>query len=232
MIDNIAESIKFYSLNAPIVAYVLVFLGGILLSFTPCIYPLIPVIIGYVGGYGEKKSLAKAFLLSILFVIGMSITLAFFGFLASIPGKYFGFAAPIGYKLAGLTCLVMGISMLGLFKINIPTPFSRINVKRKGYLGAFFSGLVFGLIPTACATPVIFAILGYVFSVLKNPLLGTSLLFVFGIGQGIILIFAGTFTGFLKNLPKSGKWLNYIEKISGILLIFVSLYFFLYNLIY
>lgn len=207
------------------VDYLKAFLGGVGISFTPCVYPLIPVVIGYIG-IKAGTSRFRGFSLSLTYVSGVAVTYSILGLIASLTGRLFGTisAHPLTYILAGAVVILFGLSMLELF--NLPTPkLIRLTAfKEKNYLSTFLLGLSSGLIIGPCTAPALGAILVYL-ATKKNVLYGMTVLFSFAYGMGLTLILAGTFGSILINLPKSGKWLVYIKRLGAIILIGIGAFF-------
>ncbi len=209
----------------PALAFVAVFAAGVLVSFTPCVYPVIPLTLGFIGAR-SAGSRSKGFFLSLVYVLGMAVMYAALGAFAALSGKLFGQIAsnPITYFVVANVCLLLGLAMLGVF--NIPqlnfTPGSAAP-KKGGYFSAFVVGLFAGLIVGPCTGPVLAGLLVYVGS-RQNLLYGTSLLFVFGYGVGFLFILLGTFTGLLASMPKSGAWLERIKQAFGWILIVAAEY--------
>lgn len=212
----------------PFLAFVAVFAAGVLVSFTPCVYPVIPLTLGCIGAraVGSKW---KGFFLSLVYVLGMATTYAILGAIASLSGKLFGQigSSPVSYFVVGNICLILGLSMLGVLQIPQLNFAGAGSVQKKGgTLGVFVVGLISGLIVGPCTAPVLATILLYV-STQKNLVYGFSLLFVFGYGVGFLLILLGTFTGLLASMPKSGEWLERVKKIFGWVLVLVAEYYFI-----
>jgi len=211
--------------NSSLLAFVLVFLGGILTSLGPCNIATIPLIVGYVGG-SHDLSRSRSFILSLTFAVGLALTFMFLGLAAALIGGLIGAATRWWYYLVAAICFIIGLNMLGVFRLNMPMVFSglRERVGFKGIPGALALGLVSGLVASQCATPVLVAILTYVMA--KGALVyGAALLFVYALGRGVPVVLAGTFTGALKNFQKMGRWSEVIEKASGVIIIGVGLYF-------
>ena len=211
--------------NSSLLAFVLVFLGGILTSLGPCNIATIPLIVGYVGG-SHDLSRSRSFILSLTFAVGLALTFMFLGLAAALIGGLIGAATRWWYYLVAAICFIIGLNMLGVFRLNMPMVFSglRERVGLKGIPGALALGLVSGLVASQCATPVLVAILTYVMA--KGALVyGAALLFVYALGRGVPVVLAGTFTGALKNFQKMGHWSEVIEKASGVIIIGVGLYF-------
>ena len=207
--------------------YLKAFLGGIGISFSPCVYPLIPITAGFIGATAAGSKL-KGFILSLVYVSGIAVTYSILGLLASLTGTIFGriSSSPIIYFLVGSVIIIFGLSMLDIFTISLPNTIKPPAFKKKNYFSAFLLGLSSGLVVGPCLTPVLGAILLYL-TTKRNLLYGAGLLFSFAYGMGLILIFVGTFSSILVSLPKSGKWMVYIKKSCAIILIGIGLHFLL-----
>ena len=211
--------------NFSLLAYGLVFVGGLLTSLGPCNVATIPLIVGYTGG-SRDLSRTRSFFLSLTFAIGLALTFMLLGVIVALIGGVIGVSMRWWYYLVAAICFLFGLNMLGVVKLDLPMWFGglRERIGLKGIPGALALGLVSGLVASQCATPVLAAILTYVMA--KGALVyGASLLFVYSLGRGVPVILAGTFTGALKSLQKLGSWSGVIEKASGVIVIGVGLYF-------
>jgi thiol:disulfide interchange protein DsbD len=206
------------------VDYLAAFLGGVAVSFTPCVYPLIPVSVGIIANRGSSR--VKAFTLSLTFVTGVAAVYSLLGLAASLTGTIFGSisAHPATQIAVGALIAVFGFSMLGLFHIQVNPRAIRVISDRGGYLSVFFLGAASAFVLSPCLTPVLGSLLSYL-ATGKNILYGMTLLAAFAYGMGLILILCGTFAGLLASLPKSGKWMDYVKKASGAALLFAGAYF-------
>ncbi len=205
--------------------YLVAFLGGIFISFTPCVYPLIPVSVSYIGAKSSGSKL-RGFTLSLTYVTGVAVTYAILGLAASLTGKIFGAVSthPLTYIIAGSVIIFFGLSMAGFFTLKVPNIVKLPGLNKQNYFSTFFLGLVSGLIVGPCTTPALGAILIYL-AAKKNLFYGTTLLLSFAYGMGLVLILIGTFSsGLINRLPKSGRWLLYIQRISAVVLIGFGLY--------
>jgi len=205
--------------------YIFVFLGGAIISFTPCVYPLLPITVGYIGARSTGSKL-RGFLLSLIYVTGIAITYSILGLIAALTGKLFGQIAahPISHFIAGGIFIFFGLVLLDVFNLSVPRVPLQNKIKVKGFLSVFLLGLVSGLVVGPCTAPALGAILVHIGS-RQNIIYGMSLMFAFAYGVGTVLILAGTFSGILINLPKSGSWLIKVKKACGIILILAGVYF-------
>ncbi len=208
----------------------LAFLGfGLLLSFTPCVLPMIPILSGIILGHKEKMTTRKAFLLSSVYVLAMSFTYAMAGILFSFMGGTIQAAMqkPWLLTLFSLIFVAMALSLFGLYEINLPKRFeawlANISNKQKGgsFVGVAIMGVLATLIVSPCVTAPLVGALAYI-SVSGNAMLGGMALFTMGIGMGIPLIIIGTAHG--KLLPKAGPWMDTIKSVLGVLMIAVAIY--------
>lgn len=205
--------------------YLKAFLGGVGISLTPCIYPLIPITAGYITSTSSGSRL-KGLFLSFVYVSGIAVTYSALGLLASLTGTIFGKISthPLTYFLTGVTIIIFGISMLDVFLIHLPHAVKPLPVKKHNYLSIFLLGLSSGFIASPCLSPVMGSILLYL-ATRKNLLYGATLLLSFAYGMGLFLILAGTFSALLINLPKLNKATTYIKRIGAFALILMGIYF-------
>jgi len=211
--------------DVSLLAFLLVFVGGVVTSIGPCNIATIPLIVGYVGGSRDLPR-TRAFVLSLAFAIGLALTFMLLGVAAALIGGLIGASTRWWYYLVAGICFVIGLNMLGVLNLNLPLWFGglRERIGLKGIPGALALGLISGLVASQCATPVLAAILTYVMA--KGALVyGAALLFVYALGRGVPVVLAGTFTGVLKSFQKLGRWSEIIEKVSGVIVIGVGLYF-------
>ena len=206
-------------------SYLAAFLGGLLLSFSPCIYPLIPVTIGFIGIKSVDSKL-KSFSLSFVYVTGVAVTYSLLGLTASLTGKIFGKVSnhPVTNLIVGIIILFLGLSMLGIFSIRVP---GLIKVKfpvKKGYIPAFLIGLASGLLISPCLTPALGSILAYI-STRKNIFYGMILLMTFAYGMGLPLIIVGTFGGRLLGSTRLSRWSLHLQKLFALAIFAVGVYF-------
>ena len=200
-LDNIEQIITLY----PLAAFGAVFLAGVISSASPCVLATIPLVVGFVGGYADGDRL-KAFRYSMAFVLGLSLTFTVFGAAAGLLGTMFGTLGGPWYLIAGSIALVMGGQMIGLYEIRLPIR-RDFKPKQGGIVGSFLLGLFFGVVSSPCATPVLVVLLTLVAG--KGQVLyGVALLFCYAIGHCLLMLFAGTFTGFVEGFVKARGVVN------------------------
>lgn len=215
--------------GSPALAFLAVYLAGVLVSFTPCIYPVVPITLAYIGARGSGSK-AKGFVLSLIYVVGMAVTYTVLGAIAALSGKLFGQIQtnPWTYLAIGNICILMGLSMLGVFSFSIRTPEFIVNrqsgTKSKGFIGSFLVGAASGMVMGPCTAPALAVVLSYA-ATKQNVPLAAGLMFVFALGMGTLLILVGSFAGLLSAIPKSGAWMVRISKAFGWILLAAGEYF-------
>ena len=201
-LENIEQIVAAY----PLLAFGAVFLAGVLSSASPCVLATIPLVVGFVGGYADGDR-TKAFRYSLAFVLGLSLTFTAFGTAAGLLGTMFGSLGGWWYVAAGIVALVMGGQMMGFYEIHLPIK-RDFMPKQGGIIGSFLLGLFFGVVSSPCATPVLVVILTYVAT--KGQILyGTALLFTYALGHCLLMLLAGTFTGFVEAFVKRRGIVNF-----------------------
>lgn len=207
--------------------FLLVFAAGFLASLTPCVYPVIPIVMGFVGGRSQGRRL-KGFVLSLFFVLGLSLVYSLLGLIAAKTGSLIGisFQNPVVVVVIAAIFIVMGLSLAGLFSIPVP---SWISARAAGghksdLLGAMIVGGVSAVIAAPCVGPVLIALLSWI-SQSGNVFLGFWLTFVFSLGMSVIFIVAGTFSGAIAALPRGGGWMSAVKYFFAALLIAGGIFF-------
>ncbi len=204
---------------------VISYISGVLTSLSPCVYPLIPIVSGFVGSscIGEKTK-KKAFFLSLFYVIGMALVYSILGIFSALTGTLFGKISSNPWVIIGVANLIIFFSLVMLDVIPFSGIFYDVKVSKKGFIGSFILGASSSFIISPCTLPVMGVILMYV-ATKQSPMLGWFLLFSFSIGMGTLLILVGTFSGLLTSLPKPGNWMLIIKKFLGIMMIILAEYF-------
>ena len=201
------------------------FLGGLLASLTPCVYPMIPITAGVIGHANVGGSKRRGFSLSLLYVTGMALTYAALGVFAAATGRFFGTvnSSPWTFLLVGNVILVFALIMLDV--ISLPT-FAGGKGRPIGWAGIFLAGISSALVAGPCTTPILGSLLAYT-ATTQSLITGGLLLFTFSLGMGVLLLGVGTFSSMLAALPRSGRWMVGIKKTMGVLMLGVAQYFFI-----
>jgi len=220
-----AASSPFEGKGLPLI-FGLVFLGGMALNLTPCIYPIIPITVSYFGGQsgGKKGSLV---LHAVLYVLGMAVTYSVLGSIAAFTGGLFGAALQLPAVLVfiALVMVILSLSMFDVYELRMPAFLNKFaGGSQKGFFGTLFMGMTVGIIAAPCIGPFVLGLLTYVGN-RANVVLGFSLFFVLALGLGLPFLFLGVFSGSLQKLPRSGAWMVWVRKIFGFILIAMALYF-------
>lgn len=205
--------------------FALSFFGGIVASVSPCSLSMLPIIIGYVGGYSENTT-AKTVLQMLSFVLGTAIVFTIIGIICAITGKVFiSFAGGYFGIIIASIVLVMGLKLINVLDFEMPVIIKQMpkNEGTNTFIYPVILGAVFALAGTPCSTPILAGIMGFA-SLSANIIQAIIMLFLFSLGQGIILILAGFLTSKLKNLSGFYKFSDFLLKFSGILLILAALY--------
>ena len=210
---------------------VLVFGFGVLMSLTPCIYPMIPITLAVIGTRSQEKGLLYGLTMSITYVLGMALVYAIMGALSAtvFSGINAFMQSPVVLVPIALLLLALSFSMFGAYELEAPR-FLRDKLQgggggnRGGVIGVFAMGMVAGLVASPCVGPFLAALLVWV-ATTGNWVLGFFSLFTFGIGMGLLLIGVGTFPALLGSLPRSGGWMETIRKSMGLLLVAMAFFF-------
>ena len=203
---------------------IFIFLGGLALNLTPCVYPLIPITVSYFGAQGTGSK-SQSILMGIFYSLGMSVTYSALGVFAALTGSLLGTALqnPIVIIAIALIMFALGTSMFGLFDIKVPQSLAMMgNKNRSGYFGSLLMGLTVGFIAAPCIGPFVLSLLVFV-GKLGNPLTGFLLFFVLSMGLGLPYIFLSASSSSISKLPRSGEWMEGVKIIFGLILFGMAL---------
>jgi len=208
-----------------LVQLAIVFLAGLALNLTPCVYPLIPITVGFFAAQ-KQGSRGHTWLLAVTYVLGMSVTYSALGVVAALSGRLFGAAlqSPWVVGLIVVVMLALAASMFGLWELRVPAWASRVSGGRSGALGALIMGLVVGLVAAPCIGPFVLGLLTYV-GQRQDAWLGFALFFTLSLGLGLPYLLLGGFTTALDRLPNSGVWMTGVRQLFGVLLTALAGYF-------
>jgi len=218
-IENIADRlVKTQLEHLSIFSIGLVFLAGLITSLTPCTLSMLPLTIGYIGGFESKNTLSSA-LQSMWFALGFATTLCGLGLAAAIFGKIYGQVGGGLSIILGIVAIAMGLYLLELIPLQLPN-WGNIEITQTlpKSVRSYLVGLSFGIVASPCSTPVLITLLAYI-STTNNPILGAGLLLAYAIGSVLPLVVAGTFTGAIKQILKVREWSSWLTWGSGVVLI-------------
>ena len=206
--------------------------GGVIASISPCSLAMLPLIVGYVGGYSKETPL-RTFVQLCFFIFGTAIVFSIIGIRCAVTGSVF--ASTLGgyfTLIMASLLLVMGLKLVGFLDFDFPVLIKEMpkSTAHNTFIYPILLGAVFALIGTPCSTPILAGIMAFA-SLSANIVNAIIMLFLFSIGQGLILILAGFLTSRLKNWQNFYKISDILMKISGILLILASIYIF-YKIFY
>ena len=211
-----------------IIGLLLVFLGGLALNLTPCVYPLIPITVGYFGGQSEGST-TKLFFMGILFILGLAVTYSAIGVITSLTGAIFGalLQNPIVILIVVAIMLALSLSMFGVYEFKLPDSLvNKAGGAKAGLYGAFFMGLTMGIVAAPCIGPFVLGLVTYV-ATKQDLFFGFLLFFVLAVGLGTPYLFLAIFSGKIKKLPRAGEWMDAVKHIFGFILVGMALYFLL-----
>lgn len=217
--------------DQPVAAAAALFLAGVATSLTPCVYPMIPITAGILGGAGAAGtgSRRRNVVLTLAYVLGLALVYSLLGLLAGLSGTLFGSvsSSPWALFVMGNLLLVFGLALLDVFTISVPAGVSALvsRIDARSVPGVFLLGATSGLVAAPCGAPAFAAVLTFV-STTGSAWLGFLYLFVFSLGLTALLIVVGLLSGSVAALPRSGVWTLVIKRAGGVLLIAMAEYYF------
>jgi cytochrome c-type biogenesis protein len=214
----------------PLLAAATLFGAGLLTSLTPCIYPMIPITAGIIAGTaGEQPSRSRVITLTLTYVAGLALLYALLGLIAGLTGTLFGTisANPWARLAIGNLLLIFGLAMLDVFPVTAPQRLTAWAGSLGGgsYPGVFLLGATSGVVAAPCGAPAFAAVLTWV-ATTGSALLGFVYLFIFSLGMTALLVVVGVFSGVLARLPRSGRWMIWVKRAAGVLLLLMAQYYF------
>ncbi|RPI77342.1 MAG: DUF255 domain-containing protein [Desulfobacteraceae bacterium] len=202
------------------------FLGGLALNLTPCVYPLIPITVSYFGGKSRHLR-RQVWLHSICYLLGLTFTNSLLGVAASLSGNLLGATLqnPLTLVFLSIFMVILAFNFFGFWEMRIPAWLTRVTAKNyKGYFGTFFMGLTLGIVAAPCIGPLILSLITYV-AQLGDPVRGFLYFFMLSLGLGLPLAVLALFSGLIEKLPLSGGWMLWVRKFFGWVLIGMAVHF-------
>jgi thioredoxin:protein disulfide reductase len=203
----------------------LIFLGGLALNLSPCIYPMIPITVSYFGGKSRRMK-GAAMIHGVLYLIGLSVTNSIMGAASALSGNMLGsmLQHPASLITIALIMMILGLSFFEIWELRVPPALNKIASKSfGGYFGTFFMGLTIGIIAAPCIGPFILGLFAYV-GQKADPLFGFLCFFVLSMGMGLPICILALFSGAMKRLPLSGDWMLWIRRLMGWVMIGMAIY--------
>lgn len=221
--DSLASTLASSGL---LISLLIIFIGGLALNLTPCVYPLIPITVGYFGGQSEGNT-GRLFLLGALYVLGMALTYSIIGVITALSGAMFGALLQNQFVIIGIALLfvVLSLSQFGVYEFKLPDSLvAKAGGAKTGIFGAFFMGLTMGIVAAPCIGPFVIGLVTYV-AALGDPYYGFLMFFVLALGLGLPYLVLALFSGKIKKLPRAGDWMEGVKHIFGFLLLGMAFYF-------
>jgi thiol:disulfide interchange protein DsbD len=203
-----------------------IFVGGMALNLTPCVYPLLPITVSYFGGrsgQGQGRLLAHG----LFYLAGLAITNSILGVVAALTGGLMGamLQNPVVLVAVAVILVFFATSLFGFWELRLPGSLTRAASKSyAGYFGSLFMGLTLGVVAAPCIGPFVLGLLTWVAS-LGSPWLGFLVFFTLSLGLGLPLFILAMFSGSLEKLPRSGEWMLWVRKLMGWVLVGMAAYF-------
>lgn len=222
ILQTLAGAVERSAWLAPLIAL----LAGVLTSFTPCSLSTLPLIVGVMGGTGERD-VKRALRLSLTFAAGSAVTLTALGVMASLLGKLVSGASSWWYFLLGVLMVLMALQTWEIFTF-IPSTYLTAKTKRRGYIGALLAGILAGVFSSPCSTPMLVALLAIVAGG-GSIWWGALLLLMYSVGYSVLSVAAGTSVGLVQRITGSkgyGKWSMALKIVMGCLILAIGLYMF------
>lgn len=226
-----AERITYFIENRGLLLFLgLVFLGGVLMSATPCIYPMIPITLAVIGAQTQEKGVGKGFVLALTYGLGLALIYGVIGVVSAtvFSGITALLQSPAVLVPIALLMVSLSFAMFGAYELEAPA-FLRNRLQgaggqRAGLVGAFVAGMVAGLVASPCVGPFLGALLLWVGST-GSVFLGFWSLFIFGLGLSALLVAVGTFPSLMSSIPQAGGWMETVKRGMGLLLLYMAFFF-------
>ena len=224
LLDNVGQYIQ----TNPWLGVVAVFVGGVLSASNPCVLAMIPLTMSFVAGQKDQRTgPLRAFLFSLVFVLGLALTFTAMGVVAALAGSMYGDVSGVWTWVVAAVCLVMGLHLLGVLNFTIPMPFN-VQPKTRGVAGAFIMGLLFGVVSAPCAAPILVVLLTYLAGSGASVPYGAFLLLIYALGHSVLIIAAGTSMGLARKLIESRgvtRATDIMRRAAGVVIIGVGVFF-------
>ena len=203
-----------------------IFVGGMALNLTPCVYPLLPITVSYFGGKSGQGQ-GRLLVHGLFYLVGLALTNSTLGVAAALTGGLMGamLQNPLVLLAVAAILVFFATSLFGFWELRLPGSLTQAASKSyAGYFGSLFMGLTLGLVAAPCIGPFVLGLLTWVAS-MGSPLLGFLVFFTLSLGLGLPLFILAMFSGSLEKLPRSGEWMLWVRKLMGWVLVGMAAYF-------
>jgi cytochrome c biogenesis protein CcdA len=223
----LAQTGQYIQTNAWL-AMAAVFIGGLLTASNPCVLAMIPLMIGFVAGKKEEGlGVGRAFLYSLVFVLGLSLTFVGLGIVAALAGQMYGDISGVWKWVVAAVCVLMGLHMMGVVHVPIPAVTS-VQPKTQGIAGALVMGLLFGVVSAPCAAPILIVLLTYIAGSGASVAYGAVLLLFYSLGHSVLVLLAGTSMGLARSFLESRnitRTTDWMRRFAGAVIVVVGFFF-------
>lgn len=221
----------------PLLALGFLFVAGVLTSFTPCVYPMIPITVSVISGTARESQTRRRTLgLTLTYALGLATLYAFLGMLAGLSGSLFGSvsASPWALLAIGNLLLLFGLAMLDVLPVRVPRRLLEWAGRKQGgsYGAVFLLGATSGIVTAPCGAPAFAVVLTWV-AATRAGLMGFVYLWAFSMGMTALIVIVGLFSGTVTVLPRSGSWMVWVKRAAALIMIVMAEYYFVkagYNL--
>jgi thiol:disulfide interchange protein DsbD len=234
ILDSLGNAVSNAIQAGSLTAIGIAFLFGVFVGFSPCVYPVLPLTVSYIGSISRDGKLS-GFLFSLVYVLGMALVYCAVGVATALAGGFLGSLWSNGWFLLALANFFILLAMwqLGVIRVPMPQFLQRGGSRKSGALGALGVGAAAGFIVGPCTLPGLAAMVtliqkGAQEGTAASVVFGASVMFAYSLGMGSLVLICGTFSGLLASLPRSGKWLAVMEKAFAVLMVLIAEFFLIY----
>lgn len=234
ILDSLGSAVSNAIQAGSLMAVAMAFLFGIFVGLTPCVYPVLPLTVSYIGSISRGGRL-NGFLYSLIYVLGMATVYCAIGVVTALAGGFLGGLWSNGWFLLALAnfFIVLALWQFGVIRLPLPQFFQGAGSRRRGALGAFAVGAAAGFVVGPCTLPGLAAMVALIQKGAQegtagSVFFGALVMFAYSLGMGSLVLVCGTFSGLLATLPRSGKWLSVVEKVFAVLMLLVAEFFLIY----
>ena len=228
MFEDLLANVGTYVETNPWMAFLAVFVGGVLTASAPCVLAMIPLMVSFVAGRRDAETgPLRAFGLSVVFVLGLCVTFAGLGVAAALADTVYGDVSTAWNWVVAAVCVLMGLHLLEVLTVPLPAP-RALPTGVRGALGAFVLGLLFGLVSAPCAAPMLVVLLVYLAGADASVTYGGALVLTYGLGHSVLILVAGTSMGAARKLIENrgvSRTLEILRRASGAVILAIGLYF-------